>query len=952
MDDKQTEIQRLWNEALREYANETRRQLPAETVSAVGNISSVDDIAELVEVSGFKFSRFRSERERLWSVLASFVAPISTIARIGVTPSSTADFGTASSAVLGAVVHLVKSCEGVSDAYDWIEQVFQELQDFSERLGQYTSSIVDAALRHKIIAILATMLKVIGRSEHLIQKRRFRQYLRVAFLGKDQVTKQLIDDLNKLLSREQRYIQGAIYASTQRTEESVRTISDKFTEFARKTEDNQSRDHGEKQMRETLCDASAWDDVEETFIRNKRALLKGTGTWLQEEPLYQRWMNHDTHLLWLFGGPGVGKSFLSTSIVKHLLGQPAPKNDMPIDSVAYFFVKENNANLQNANIIVKTLAWQIANSDPDFRRHAIDLCRKRSRTFTAEDSWQNLFLGYYLASEHKATRRASIVLDGLDEATTETRRTVFRLIKRLSLLQRSSSSSSIRVAIVGRKSLQGDVYFERLEKVSFIEVSRHKNRDDINTYIKKRLEEVQVLRELRRKRPNGAKRANREGSKILKKVSETANGVFLWAKLLLDSLADKDLKRIEAILENPSSSLDEMISSIFRRIAGDDAIDQDVIRRILLFVTHSWRPLLFGELNIVASLPEQKPNYLLWKHMRGSLSSVFGLKFPHNRDPDALQDPDHDAKHTSKPPPSTYGTDEDRDSSDFSFEDTVEEDFEADWDSNGDGSSITETTDNSYTDDNTNTVAVSRSKLLDNLVFHLTEDQSRTQVTFYHARIREYIVQEGSPSSRRFQSLDMIPTSDHSESHGNITIMCLEMLRLEMWSTVEFHYLCDYPLCHFPYHLQSTNKDGIPREMAAKIVKGLYWLFGTESGTLALLRSVRFRRLGQSSTKHEFRMSWMYTDTHLALIQSWLALGESLIRHGFSVADDDGGVAWIGSASCSLSELLRPLSIAASKLWLAMSDLTAINFGERCDFYAYLLYTWLGLVGLYTQELP
>lgn len=49
----------------------------------------------------------------------------------------------------------MQACENVSDAYDWIEQVFTELQEFSERLSIYTESRIDDVLKKKMVAILA-----------------------------------------------------------------------------------------------------------------------------------------------------------------------------------------------------------------------------------------------------------------------------------------------------------------------------------------------------------------------------------------------------------------------------------------------------------------------------------------------------------------------------------------------------------------------------------------------------------------------------------------------------------------------------------------------------------------------------------------------------------------------------------------------------------------------------
>ena len=42
----------------------------------------------------------------------------------------------------------------MTDAYDWIENVFGELQEFADRLALYTRIELDVPLRKKISAIL------------------------------------------------------------------------------------------------------------------------------------------------------------------------------------------------------------------------------------------------------------------------------------------------------------------------------------------------------------------------------------------------------------------------------------------------------------------------------------------------------------------------------------------------------------------------------------------------------------------------------------------------------------------------------------------------------------------------------------------------------------------------------------------------------------------------------
>ncbi|KAK4450851.1 hypothetical protein QBC34DRAFT_348375 [Podospora aff. communis PSN243] len=945
MDEGGEELRVLWQDAVAEYHRDTGHALSPATMQALADVKTIEDVAQHIEKSGAAFTKFRQKNERFWSALTTFAAPISAVASIAITPASVADYGTISSAVLGAVVHLVKAGEGVSNAYDWIEQLFRELQDFSDRLGQYVQTKLDPVLRRKMVAILAVILKVIGRSQRLIRERRFREYLRVTFLGKDAATKNLIDDLNKLLGSEQRYVLGVTYATAQRTEETVNTtheIASKVLDVIEEEKDRKTQAEDDSCLRNTLCATSAPADVEETFVRNERVLLKGTGAWLEEEPFFRAWMRREAMILWIFGGPGSGKSFLSTRLIQQL----KETNDEG-DVVAFFFVKENSESLRDANILLKSLAWQIAGKDAAFRRHAVAVCRQRSLTITAELTWENLFLSYYCQDANGAYNGAAttIVIDGLDEATAESRTTILRLMKDLVSTSQSPPgggmvSGGIRLAVVGRRSLRTEMDFRRQEKNFFIEVSRTKNRDDINSYIRKRLEELEILREMRKMKPNGLKRANKEGGKIMKRVAEGADGVFLWAKLLLDSLMKKDLPQIEAILATPPSTLDKMIWSVFDRLARDEGLDQDVLRKMLMFMTHARRPLLFGELDLVTSLPGKKPNYLLWKHTRGTLSSVFELKFPEDVDPDEIDMTDEiqaeDENETGSAPGGTdSGTDDDA-GFDFSYDDgdTDEDDTECTLSDDDDIFSttvervrVTETP-----------PAGKEAEELDDLLSHLTRSKAHTTVAFCHTRIRDFLVREGNPRTRQSDPLPIIPGAD--DVHADITIACLEIFQLEVSLDDDKRFLCDYPLCHLPFHLDGIDRTTVSPEKSGRIIDGLYWLFGTSKGTLCLLNSVMDYDEFHNSNR-EFWALWAATDRYLRLVQSWFGDIASVREH--TSASDDA-YAWIIKASTSLKNLLQLAIHTASTEWLCQPGFESHTYFKKGEFPAWLINAWLTLI--------
>jgi len=853
------------------------------------SINSPEDLAAYIEESGTAFANFRAKHRRLWSTLENFISPICIMAGIAITPASVADFGGVSSAILGAVAYLVKVCEGVSDAYDWIEQTIQtEMLDFTHRLTHYLGRPQDAVLQAKISKILGIIFEIISRANLLVRTGRFRHYIHVMWLGKDSVTKKLVDSLNSEFGGEQKYTLAVTYVATQTIQESINRMEEKSSRNAEDLNTFIRRHDEDELLRRVLCDTTAHDDVEEIYARNSKALLKGSCDWLETEPFFKSWTTHQTAVLCIFGRPGTGKTYLSTWIVQRLLES---SDDGKHSMVAYFFVKEGSGNLRSANTILKTLAWQIAMRDPGFKKHVAAVCGRRINIVTADNTWQTVFLDYY-KSQGFAGQAATLVVDGLDEATLETRRTILRLLKDL-VPPRYDKSSNIQFAIVGRPELRGDENIHRLERSCIIEVA-NKNQHDVERYIKKRLRDVRVLREMRRKMPDGRATATKFRNTIFKKVSEGADGVFLWARILLDDIVNKDQAQIETILVNPPPTLDDMIWHMFNRVVASDDPDQELVKKMLLFVTYARRPLLFAELYAAINLPLRTTSWLLWGKFFGKLSSIFNLKFPDGIGPEANDEEDRGNDSDS--------TDEDDVPSDNS---DVDEDTER---SNADGEA---------------------------LLGNLTERKRKTEISFVHARVRDYLEREGNQARRRRPSQSIIPANE--DAHADFILACIEMFRAKPYLMEDHHFLSDYPICHLAFHLQATDINKIRRETAARILGGLYWLCGTDEGTTCLLMAARqydeFR-----SHRDTFWQLWVETDENLKLLQTWFREVDALQSH--SEWSDDA-VVWMRAAAASLPDLLRPMMTATSKLWLWRPASDSQRYFDKGAFQVWLLHGWL-----------
>lgn len=364
------------------------------------------------------------------------------------------------------------------------------------------------------------------------------EFLRVSFIGKDEKTHALVEDLNKLLMNEQRLVVALTYekvtdatrlgAETKETveeiEEGVKQLSAALQDSAKLQADTRLIENLQHTLKTTAV--ASTDDWYSWF---RRKLLQGSGSWLENEEFFGYWMQHRAPILWIFGGPGSGKTMLSTWLISMLHERfEANSETSSGTSIGYFFIKENVEDLRNPNNIFKTMAWQIQQTDPGFRNHAAKCCEFDHKVVRAEDTWENLFLEYYQGPLGDG-RRAILVVDGLDETSIDVQRRILQLIKDYVSRVRSGMPHRIQFAVFGRSTLRPElkrVKLDREEKI--IEVLPSKNHQDMSNYITNRVKELDIVKAMRRKAPGGPDKAKKFARGIRRKVLDGAGGVFLW----------------------------------------------------------------------------------------------------------------------------------------------------------------------------------------------------------------------------------------------------------------------------------------------------------------------------------------------------------------------------------------------------------------------------------------
>ncbi|KAF4957091.1 hypothetical protein FSARC_11400 [Fusarium sarcochroum] len=240
----------------------------------------------------------------------------------------------------------------------------------------------------------------------------------------------------------------------------------------------------------------------------------GTGEWLLGSDEYKSWLDTDRQVLFCPGIPGVGKTIMAFIVIDSLLEL---FHAVPGIGVAYIYCNFRRRNEQKASDLVANLLKQLCEGQP-----------------TLFGSVEDLY------SRHNASQKRPslvyIVIDALDECDT-TEGTLMSFLRQIHDLQKAASTNIFATSRFEPEIME---MFHQTVQLD-IRASEH----DVRRYLD---DEMVRLPPFVHKRPE-----LQEEIKI--KILESVQGMFLLARLHLDSLVGKrSPKAVRTILENLSSN--------------------------------------------------------------------------------------------------------------------------------------------------------------------------------------------------------------------------------------------------------------------------------------------------------------------------------------------------------------------------------------------------------------
>ena len=293
----------------------------------------------------------------------------------------------------------------------------------------------------------------------------------------------------------------------------------------------------------------------ESKIRSKVKLFHpGTREWLfkKVESWFER--EDESRILFIKAGLGFGKTIFAAKVCEIF-----KKKDK---FAACHFCEYSDSNLKDPMmmIMMQSLASHMTENFPGYKEKLVDQLQRPHKVDNLEDAFQ-----IYLQSplDEIEVEPRLIVIDGLDESTTEDKSEMVKLISD----HFSDLPKSIKVLITSRP----EISLNTLEHISSIEIHRenHKRDSDLLKYLKDKLPRLAA---------RDAQNAETEHD-VLSRIVEKCEGSFLYAfhvqrelekRQDLDSISTKDImlllsRGMESIYEEYFRCLDEELKTILKR---------------------------------------------------------------------------------------------------------------------------------------------------------------------------------------------------------------------------------------------------------------------------------------------------------------------------------------------------------------------------------------------------
>ncbi|KAG5791443.1 hypothetical protein H9Q69_009520 [Fusarium xylarioides] len=326
----------------------------------------------------------------------------------------------------------------------------------------------------------------------------------------------------------------------------------------------------------------------------------GTSSWILNQSEIQGWLrcHPSSTFVLLHGRPGSGKSVLATQIVQFL---QASQQSLAMSHFCTYAYEES----MDYDKLLKSLLLQLIRSDKDLIDYVYDMLL-RKRKVSSYKLVEALILDSIRASslDPSRTRYIHIVIDGLDECDQATQSKVTKLMKRMVSAAFSSGSTICKVLLSSRSSPAITKTAKQSQTVCLSNENKHLEKS-IEAYALHRLSLIEMELSQLQVTPDDI-------SDLSCRIAKRAEGMFLWARLVLDYLANNMFLQREEVLSAPEAlprALQQFYEKILTQITSHfDERSRERIKLILEWIAFAKRPFRKAEFRSALAFSSGNPD--------------------------------------------------------------------------------------------------------------------------------------------------------------------------------------------------------------------------------------------------------------------------------------------------------------------------------------------------------
>ena len=337
-------------------------------------------------------------------------------------------------------------------------------------------------------------------------------------------------------------------------------------------------------------------------IRSTRGVrVSGTCEWILNQDRYTAFLVEDgPRLLWLSGGPGIGKTMISSFLVEELARLAERSSQM---TLAYYFCDDKDEKRRTATAILRGLLLQLLRQRPVLFKHIqprFDM--SRDTLFT---NFHSLWRVFVSAVQDPETDDVYCLVDALDECEKESRQLFLTSLASLTNVfgLRQDKKASVKFIITSRR--ENDIEEELLSAdnpyVQDLHIDSGNVNHDLYKFINVRVNQLAAKRKFRSKKT---------AEELERAVAQKAGGTFLYVSLVLNELRRTPESQIQRKLQEWPSELNGIYDKILSQI--EDGCE-DMVKSVLRWIVVARRPLAIREIATacVLSSADFKDNTIL-----------------------------------------------------------------------------------------------------------------------------------------------------------------------------------------------------------------------------------------------------------------------------------------------------------------------------------------------------